>query len=119
MDNFPSQRPGANFKREQQADGRWVIIYAPNGWDESDKTKRGLTVVKPGQSIVGKGTAAPGYEDEYLRLRIGKGTASNGYKNEYLKLRQEHYNFLKKHDDEHNTNLLKDFIEEEGVPIEK
>ena len=27
-------KPGANFKREQQADGRWVIKYAPNGWDD-------------------------------------------------------------------------------------
>jgi hypothetical protein len=101
MDNFPSQRTGANFKREQQADGRWVIIYAPNGWDESDKTKRGLTVVKPGQSIEGKGIDHKNYKDDYLKLR------------------QEHYDFLKKYDKEHDTEELKGFVHESEYPIDR
>ena len=48
-----------------------------------------------------------------------KGTSDPDYEDEYRKLRQDHYNFLKKYDEEHNTNKVDEFIHEKGVPIDR
>ena len=65
------------------------------------KQKKALTVVKSGESSGGKGTAHKDYKDDYLKLR------------------QEHYDFLKKYDKEHDTEELKGFVHESEYPIDR
>ena len=46
-------KPGANFKREQQTDGRWVIKYSPNGWDDRKPLIK-VPLFKKNDPITGK-----------------------------------------------------------------